>query len=78
VSPDGSWIATNTSKSCTFWRVPEGRPLQTLPREEFLERLKELTNLRVVADKVSSTGYRIDRDPFPGWEKPPAWKRLVQ
>lgn len=32
-----------------------------------------LTNLRVIEDETSSTGYRLDIGPFPGWEKVPVW-----
>jgi WD40 repeat protein len=69
VSPDGRWIG---SLSC-LWRMPEGRPIQTLPHDAFLSRLRALTNVRVFADKASQTGYRLDKVPFPGWDKVPAW-----
>ena len=49
------------------------RPFHTIPYEEFLERLRALTNLRVVPDEESSTGYGIDIGPFPGWETVPEW-----
>jgi hypothetical protein len=45
-------------------------PFHTLPYEEFLERLRSLTNLRAVPDEESSTGYRIIIGSFPGWEVP--------
>jgi hypothetical protein len=38
-----------------------------------MERLRALTNVRVVEDGVSSTGYRLDYAPFPGWETTPKW-----
>ena len=47
--------------------------LHVLPRDEFVRKLRELTNVRVVRDSDSSTGYDIDFDPFPGWEKVPTW-----
>lgn len=31
------------------------------------------TNLRVVPDSNSSTGWKLDVGPFPGWEKVPGW-----
>jgi hypothetical protein len=45
-----------------------------LPREEFLARLRALTNYRVVEDPGSSSGYRLDVEPFTGWKRePPPW-----
>jgi hypothetical protein len=52
-----------------LWRMPEGRPFHALPHDEFLTRLRALTNLRVVAEKNSTTGYRLDHARFPGWDK---------
>jgi len=34
---------------------------------------KTLTNLRVVRDPDSPTGWRPEIDPFPGWETAPSW-----
>jgi hypothetical protein len=53
--------------------MPEGTPFHTLPYDELLERLRTLTNVRVVEDESSSTGYTIEIGPFPGWEKVPEW-----
>ena len=53
--------------------MPEGRPLHTLPYEELLAKLRSLTNLRVVPDLGSPTGYRVEPGPFPGWAEPPKW-----
>jgi len=75
ISPDGRWISAALSTDAfsvfSVFRVPEGRPMQTLPHDEFLDRLRAMTNLRVVPDKASQTGYRLDTAPFPGWEKVP-------
>ena len=48
-------------------------PLHTLPREELIAKLKTLTNLRVVRDSESATGWKLTHDPFPGWETVPTW-----
>jgi hypothetical protein len=53
--------------------MPEGPPLHTLPYEELLDKLRSLTNLRVVADEETPSGYRYDYAPFQGWEKVPEW-----
>jgi WD40 repeat protein len=74
VSPDGRWIASSEfGGEIRLWPMPEGPPLHTLPYEELLERLRSLTNLRVVPDEETSYGYRLDYGPFPGWEKVPVW-----
>ena len=48
-------------------------PLHTLPREELIAKLKTLTNLRVVRDDDSPTGWKLTHDRFPGWETVPTW-----
>lgn len=75
IHPDGKWIASAgfLNPEMRLWPMPEGQPFHTLPHDELLNRLRSLTNLRVVADKNSSNGYRIDVGPFPGWEKLPNW-----
>jgi serine/threonine protein kinase/WD40 repeat protein len=79
VSPDKRWLACSYSNlqpssptAVQLWRMPEGRPIHTLPHDQFLAHLRAQTNLRVVPDKASSSGYRVDTAPFPGWEKVPA------
>jgi hypothetical protein len=41
--------------------------------EVLLQRLRGLTNLRVVPDESSGTGYRVEIGPFPGWRNAPTW-----
>jgi hypothetical protein len=48
-------------------------PLHTLPHDELLAKLKSLTNLRAVRDPESSTGWKIEVGPFPGWATVPEW-----
>ena len=77
ISPDNRWIASSslTDKTLRLWPMPDlsKPPLHTLPREELIAKLKTLTNLRVVRDEESSTGWKIEVGPFPGWETVPSW-----
>jgi hypothetical protein len=38
-----------------------------------MAKLETLTNLRVVRDEESSTGWKVEVGPFPGWETVPEW-----
>lgn len=76
VSPDGLWIvSTSLDGTMCLWRVPDisKPPLHTLPGEELIAKLKALTNLRVVHDEQSATGWKTEVVPFPGWETVPEW-----
>ena len=76
LSPDGRWVAAPTvSGSIRLWAVPDlsKPPFHTLPYPELMAKLRELTNLRVVDDAGSPTGYRLDIGPFPGWATVPEW-----
>jgi eukaryotic-like serine/threonine-protein kinase len=68
ISSDGHWLAATTTSdtTTTLWRMPEGRPLHTLPHAEFLAHLRAQTNVRVVADREADSGYRVVTEPFPG------------
>jgi WD40 repeat protein len=75
VSPDGRWIASASRDSVRLWPMPDvGKPpFHTLPYEELMARLGALTNLEVVDDKTSPTGYGVEPGPFPGWAELPEW-----
>jgi hypothetical protein len=75
VDPKRRWIASYSTKETAvrLWPIPEGAPFHTLPRDEFLERLRALTNMRAVPDAESSSGYKIEYAEFPGWETVPTW-----
>jgi WD40 repeat protein len=75
VSPDGRWIASVGDEAIHLWPMPDVTkpPLHTLPHAELMARLDALTNLRVVRDPTSSTGWKLDLGPFPGWKDVPTW-----
>ena len=76
VSPDGRWIASASyDMTARLWPMPDisKPPLHTLPHEELIAKLKTLTNLRVVRDEESTTGWKLEIGPFPGWETVPTW-----
>jgi WD40 repeat protein len=75
VDPRGRWIASSSGTEVRLWPMPDlsKPPLHTLPRSELIAKLKTLTNLRVVRDEESATGWKLTHDPFPGWETVPSW-----
>jgi WD40 repeat protein len=76
VSPDGRWIASaGMDGAIKLWPMPDIRqpPLHTLDHDELMTVLKSLTNIRVVPDEESATGYSVGAEPFPGWGTVPTW-----
>jgi WD40 repeat protein len=75
-SPDSRWLATSSDDfTIRIWPMPDmdKPPFHTLPYGELLEKLRSLTNLRVVEDADSPTGWKLEIGPFPGWETVPTW-----
>jgi WD40 repeat protein len=76
IDPRNRWIASVAQDdTIRLWPMPDldKPPLHTLPREELIAKLKSLTNVRVVRDEDSATGWKLTHDPFPGWEVVPTW-----
>ncbi len=76
ISPDNKWIASSgDDKTLRLWPMPDlsKPPLHTLPHDELIAKLHTLTNIRVVRDEESATGWKVEVGPFPGWETVPNW-----
>ena len=76
IDPLGRWIASaGEDDTVRLWPMPDlsKPPLHTLPHDELIAKLKTLTNLRVVRDPESATGWKLTHEPFPGWETVPTW-----
>ena len=76
VSPDGRWVASGgDDKTIRLWPIPDlsKPPLHTLSHDKLISKLQSLTNLRVVRDEGSPTGWKVEIGPFPGWAKVPEW-----
>jgi len=76
LDPLGRWIATGgEDASVRIWPMPDlsKPPLHSLPHDELIAKLKTLTNLRVVRDSESATGWTLTHEPFLGWEIVPSW-----
>jgi WD40 repeat protein len=75
VDPTGRLVAsTSRDGTVRIWPMPEGQPLHTWPRDAFLDRLRSLTNVRIVPDASAASGYRPTFLPFQGWgREPPTW-----
>jgi WD40 repeat protein len=75
LSRDGRFVASASEEGARLWPMPDltKPPLHTLPHDELIAKLKTLTNLRAVRDEESSTGWKIEVGPFPGWETVPEW-----
>ena len=75
VDPTGRLVAsTSEDGTVRIWPMPEGQPLHTWPRDALLDKLRSLTNVRIVPDASAATGYRTTFLPFQGWgREPPTW-----
>jgi WD40 repeat protein len=75
ISRDGRWLASATDGEIRLWPVPDidQTPIHTLSRDQLLTTLDELTNLRALRDEASTTGWKLEIGPLPGWRHVPGW-----
>jgi WD40 repeat protein len=75
VDPTGRLVgSTSADGTVRIWPMPEGQPLHTWSHDALLDKLRSLTNVRVVPDASAPTGYRTTFLPFQGWgREPPTW-----
>lgn len=75
VSPDGRWVASSSGAEIRLWPMPDvsRKPLHALPLGELMAKLDSLTNVRVIEDPASPSGYKVELGPFPGWQDVPTW-----
>ncbi len=77
VAVQGDRIVSGGSNDGTvrIWPMPDidETPFHLLPYGELIAKLRALTNVRVVEDENSETGYRTEIGEFPGWEVVPTW-----
>jgi WD40 repeat protein len=74
-SPDGRWVAGAVGSEVWLWPMPDVSrpPLQGLSHDALMAKLDAFTNVYLVEDESTPTGYRAEVHPFPGWETPPTW-----
>jgi WD40 repeat protein len=75
ISSGEHWIASSSDEAISIWPMPDVTkpPLHTLPHAELMAKLDALTNLRVVRDPASATGWQTEVGPFLGWKDVPTW-----
>jgi WD40 repeat protein len=75
ISRDGRWVASSSDDAFLLWPMPDldKPPLHMLPHDELVATLHSFTNLRIVRDEESSTGWKLEVGPFPGWAEVPEW-----
>jgi serine/threonine protein kinase len=73
IDPRGRWIAAAHAGMVTLLPVPTDPLPMDLPHDQYLAWLRSLTNLRLVEDPDSDTGYELVGRNVPDWSHPPRW-----
>jgi len=73
VAPRGGWIASGYGADVKLWQIPEGTLARDLSHDEFMRRLRGLTNIRAVKDQRQPSGYGFEASRPPPWNDPPHW-----
>jgi WD40 repeat protein len=71
VHPNGDWIASTAEEEepvIRLWPMPPSETFHDRPLPEFLDFLRACTNLRIVPDATTSSGYSFEFAEFPGWQ----------
>ena len=69
IDPEKRWLTSGgIDGTVRLWPIPEGQPFHTLPLSEIVGPLRGFTNYRVVPDDSEKSGFRVDVEPFAGWE----------
>jgi serine/threonine protein kinase len=71
--PLDRWFAFSQDSNVTLLPIPADPLPMDLPHDQYLAWLRSLTNLRLIENPRSDTGYDITGRSIPDWLDPPRW-----